>query len=259
LLKGPPTNCAQALEAIAKLLVDNSAQIAQKSKKPLQTPSGQTTITVIFHESVAGAVIGKNGSIAKQVFGKFKGKFKVSDNPLEGSTDKALFVTGEPEVIGQAYALVLQQLYDIAPKHSMPARNYLETPQPDERDDRYDREPDRYDSREPYWDDSRAPPPPAYDAYGAPPRYHGSKTEKIIIPNSTAQMVIGPGGSTVRGIEERSGCRVSLSEPSRSAPEDRMVNITGTPEDIERAIVFIREIVEGPRRAPARAVSGPRS
>jgi predicted RNA-binding protein YlqC (UPF0109 family) len=261
LLKGPPTNCAQALEAIAKLLVENADQISKKTRKPAQTP-GQTTISVIFHETLAGAVIGKHGAIAKQVFGKFKGKFKVTDDPLEGSTDKALHVTGEPEVIGQAYALVLQQLFDIAPKLTVAPRNYLEnSSRPDDRprfEDRRDfdrRSPDRYESREPYWEDrSRAPPPAPFDAYGPPPpRFSDrSKTEKIIIPNSTAPMVIGPGGATIRSIEERSGCNISLSEQSRSAPEDRMVNITGTPDGIERAIVHIRDIVEGPRRAPQR-------
>lgn len=266
LLKGTPTSCAQALEAIAKLLVENADQINKKVTPIHAVTPGQTTMTVLFHESVAGAVIGKHGSIAKQVFNQFKGKFKVTDQCLEDSTDKALHVTGEPEVIGQAYALVLQQLFDIAPKWTSPPRNYLENSTRDDSDrprdsgrrappppafpDRRDNERWAPPSREPYWEDRGrvVPPPPA--PLDLPFLRGFTKIEKIIIPNVTAPMVIGPGGAVIRSIEERSGCTIVLSEQSRTAPDDRMVNITGAPDAIERAIVLIRDIVERPLRPP---------
>ena len=114
-----------------------------------------------------------------------------------------------------------------------------------------------------------APPPmygqqPGYSPYGPPPTQqpqqgyspygqiatpygadpHGVKTEKIVIPSVCAGTVIGKGGSIIAEIKSQSGCQVSIATAEPTAPQDRVVSITGSSQGINAAIQLIRQRVE---------------
>merc|ERR1712194_911434 len=71
-----------------------------------------------------------------------------------------------------------------------------------------------------------------------------SKTEKIVIPTVCAGTVIGKGGSIIREIKMQSATNVSVAAPEPTAPNDRVVSITGPAQGIQTAIFLIRQRVE---------------
>ena len=89
---------------------------------------------------------------------------------------------------------------------------------------------------------------PPQSPYGMPPSMGMAggvtKTEKIVIPTACAGTVIGKGGGIIREIKLQSGTSISVAAPEPTAPADRVVSITGTPQGIQTAMFLIRQRVE---------------
>ncbi|OXB66038.1 UNVERIFIED_CONTAM: hypothetical protein H355_009385 [Colinus virginianus] len=77
----------------------------------------------------------------------------------------------------------------------------------------------------------------------------GSNTVKIIVPNSTAGLIIGKGGATVKAIMEQSGAWVQLSQkPDGINLQERVVTVSGEPEQNRKAVeLIIQKIQEDPQ------------
>ncbi|XP_048831050.1 RNA-binding protein Nova-1 isoform X4 [Brienomyrus brachyistius] len=72
---------------------------------------------------------------------------------------------------------------------------------------------------------------------------------KIIVPNSTAGLIIGKGGATVKAIMEQSGAWVQLSQkPDGINLQERVVTVSGEPEQNRKAVeLIIQKIQEDPQ------------
>ncbi|ELT99335.1 hypothetical protein CAPTEDRAFT_173082 [Capitella teleta] len=87
--------------------------------------------------------------------------------------------------------------------------------------------------------------------------YERHKQMKILVPNSTAGMVIGKGGAFIRQIKDDSGAYVQVSQKSKdmSLPE-RCVTIAGDTEQNREAIDLVLEkIMEDPQSASCPNIS----
>lgn len=78
---------------------------------------------------------------------------------------------------------------------------------------------------------------------------HSSVQVKIIVPNSTAGLIIGKGGATVKAIMEQSGAWVQLSQkPDGINLQERVVTVSGEPEQNRKAVeLIIQKIQEDPQ------------
>ncbi|CAJ0943422.1 unnamed protein product [Ranitomeya imitator] len=75
-----------------------------------------------------------------------------------------------------------------------------------------------------------------------------AKQAKLIVPNTTAGLIIGKGGATVRSIMEESGAWVQLSQkPAGPNLQERVVTVSGEPNQVQRAI---RNIIHKAREDP---------
>lgn len=77
-------------------------------------------------------------------------------------------------------------------------------------------------------------------------------THHIAIPAVCSGVVLGKGGSIVRTLAQRSGAKISLAPVDPSSPAERAVAITGTPDQIQAAMVLIQQQVDSytPGRPP---------
>ena len=62
---------------------------------------------------------------------------------------------------------------------------------------------------------------------------------KLIIPNSTAGMVIGKGGCFIRGITEETGAKLQISHKDLEISVERVITITGEPEQVKAAAAAV--------------------
>ncbi|EEB17228.1 polyrC binding protein, putative, partial [Pediculus humanus corporis] len=86
-----------------------------------------------------------------------------------------------------------------------------------------------------------------------------SKQVKILIPNSTAGMIIGKGGNYIKQMKEESGSYIQLSQKSNDASlqlQERCVTIIGEMENNKKAILkLLAKVVEDPQSGSCLNVS----
>ncbi|KAJ8345836.1 hypothetical protein SKAU_G00300290, partial [Synaphobranchus kaupii] len=74
-------------------------------------------------------------------------------------------------------------------------------------------------------------------------------SEDYSVPDGMVGLVIGRGGEQINKIQQDSGCKVQISPDSGGLPE-RCVTLTGTPDSIQKAKMFLDEIVSRGRGTP---------
>lgn len=83
------------------------------------------------------------------------------------------------------------------------------------------------------------------------------KQVKVLVPNSTAGMIIGKGGSFIKQMKEESGAYVQISQKSKDhALAERCITIIGEPENNKKACAMVvQKIVEDPQSGSCLNVS----
>ncbi|KAI9835660.1 MAG: hypothetical protein M1838_005231 [Thelocarpon superellum] len=72
----------------------------------------------------------------------------------------------------------------------------------------------------------------------------GRINDTIRVPSEAVGMIIGKGGETIKDMQNTTGCKINVSQPSGSGEMDREVGLVGTREAIELAKRAIEEKVE---------------
>merc|ERR1712168_1205784 len=74
---------------------------------------------------------------------------------------------------------------------------------------------------------------------------------KIVVPNSTAGMIIGKGGTAIKSISEQTGARIQISQKDAdSVAGERVVCVSGTEEQVQAACAIIAsKVQEDPEHA----------
>ncbi|XP_067170555.1 RNA-binding protein Nova-2 isoform X2 [Apteryx mantelli] len=84
-----------------------------------------------------------------------------------------------------------------------------------------------------------------------------AKQAKLIVPNSTAGLIIGKGGATVKAIMEQSGAWVQLSQkPEGLNLQERVVTVSGEPAQVLKAVhTIVHKIQEDPQSSSCLNIS----
>lgn len=194
----------------------------------------QPTFTLLVGNEVIGACIGKGGQVIAQTRTSTGCVIKVSDKPIEGSTEKSIELTGSIAACASAVDMIVKQLATMAEKDTKTVpptkiewgtaaaiQNYFATPPPS------------------------TPAPPSlttpfdgFGGYGYPPS--GGEQRQVVVPVATglAGSLIGKGGGTIRRIRETSGAEVKIADPIPGA-ETRNVTITGNEAATHHAVSLV--------------------
>jgi poly(rC)-binding protein 2/3/4 len=235
-LTGTPEGIAAGARVVAQIFIQADFERAQKKaaeggEAPI--PSGTSDLRLLFQQVQTGAIIGKAGAVIREIQEQTGVKMRVSNEPIEHSTEKSVTFTGTPEQVHDAIYRVVNQLKANPPR---PGTNVV------------------------LWEPGAAPAAAAYAfPYGAASMYpgyapypypvaagaaNGGSSQKIAIPVNTAGSVIGKGGSVISDIKVKTGCTISLADASLENPEERVATITGNQTGIQLAVSMIRQIVE---------------
>ena len=78
-----------------------------------------------------------------------------------------------------------------------------------------------------------------------------AKQMKIVVPNSTAGLIIGKSGATIKYIGDQTGARIQVSQKNaETVPGERVIGITGTLEQVQAACAVIAaKVQEDPEHA----------
>lgn len=78
-----------------------------------------------------------------------------------------------------------------------------------------------------------------------------AKQMKIVVPNSTAGLIIGKSGATIKYIGDQTGARIQVSQKNaETVPGERVIGITGSLEQVQAACAVIAaKVQEDPEHA----------
>jgi predicted PilT family ATPase len=247
-------------------LVGLLVTVAQKCA-PREKKRDDLSITILVDNSAAGGLIGKAGSKINETRRNSGATIRISSQPLEGSSEKTVQVSGDSKKISSALETIIYQI--LAEPDKAPRKPYVPVPEYDD----YRGPPPFYDRRDRWGPDGpygpprmmrgpprRGPPfgsPGPYGpppTYGAPPPPFTSRPPRpsfdgpsvtVTMPVSDALIggIIGRGGYKINDIRQRSGAQIKVT-PSSGGSSDRKIIITGPQPACDLASQLINERIK---------------
>ncbi|KAM4019727.1 RNA-binding protein Nova-2-like isoform 1-T1 [Anomaloglossus baeobatrachus] len=202
-------------------------EASDSRKRPLETPTEASStkrsntaaddselfLKVLIPSYAAGSIIGKGGQTIVQLQRETGATIKLSKSKdfYPGTTERVCLVQGTAEALMSVHNFIAEKVREVPQGATKSDLGVLI---------------------------------PAQNNISA----ERAKQAKLIVPNTTAGLIIGKGGSTVRSIMEESGAWVQLSQkPAGPNLQERVVTVSGEPNQVQRAI---RSIIHKAREDP---------
>ncbi|XP_054649122.1 RNA-binding protein Nova-2 isoform X2 [Dunckerocampus dactyliophorus] len=204
-------------------------------KRPLETPTeasstkrtntgeeGEYFLKVLIPSYAAGSIIGKGGQTIVQLQKETGATIKLSKSKdfYPGTTERVCLVQGTVEALNGVHDFIAEKVREMPQSSQKSEPVSILQPQTTVNPDRV-------------------------------------KQAKLIVPNSTAGLIIGKGGATVKAVMEQSGAWVQLSQkPEGINLQERVVTISGEPEQNRKAVeIIVQKIQEDPQSSSCLNIS----
>ncbi|XP_016429479.1 RNA-binding protein Nova-1-like isoform X2 [Sinocyclocheilus rhinocerous] len=204
-------------------------------KRPLETPTeasstkrtntgeeGEYFLKVLIPSYAAGSIIGKGGQTIVQLQKETGATIKLSKSKdfYPGTTERVCLVQGTVEALNSVHDFIAEKVREMPQSAQKTEPVSILQPQTTVNPDRV-------------------------------------KQAKLIVPNSTAGLIIGKGGATVKAVMEQSGAWVQLSQkPEGINLQERVVTISGEPEQNRKAVeIIVQKIQEDPQSSSCLNIS----
>uniref|UniRef100_A0A8C6WNF0 NOVA alternative splicing regulator 1 n=1 Tax=Neogobius melanostomus TaxID=47308 RepID=A0A8C6WNF0_9GOBI len=212
------------------------ADSADSRKRPLETPAeeagctkrtnigeeGEYFLKVLIPSYAAGSIIGKGGQTIVQLQKETGATIKLSKSKdfYPGTTERVCLIQGTVEALNGVHNFIAEKVREMPQSAQKPEPVSILQPQTTVNPDRV-------------------------------------KQAKLIVPNSTAGLIIGKGGATVKAVMEQSGAWVQLSQkPEGINLQERVVTISGEPEQNRKAVeIIVQKIQEDPQSSSCLNIS----
>ncbi|XP_056612322.1 RNA-binding protein Nova-2 isoform X2 [Triplophysa dalaica] len=204
-------------------------------KRPLETPTeasstkrtntgeeGEYFLKVLIPSYAAGSIIGKGGQTIVQLQKETGATIKLSKSKdfYPGTTERVCLIQGTVEALNSVHDFIAEKVREMPQSAQKSEPVSILQPQTTVNPDRV-------------------------------------KQAKLIVPNSTAGLIIGKGGATVKAVMEQSGAWVQLSQkPEGINLQERVVTISGEPEQNRKAVeIIVQKIQEDPQSSSCLNIS----
>ncbi|XP_059986777.1 RNA-binding protein Nova-2 isoform X2 [Lagenorhynchus albirostris] len=229
-------------------------------KRPLETPpevvctkrsntgeEGEYFLKVLIPSYAAGSIIGKGGQTIVQLQKETGATIKLSKSKdfYPGTTERVCLVQGTAEALNAVHSFIAEKVREIPQAMTKPEVVNILQPQTTMNPDRA----------------KQVIPTSPRTATKSSPRSSLSlwlpTQAKLIVPNSTAGLIIGKGGATVKAVMEQSGAWVQLSQkPEGINLQERVVTVSGEPEQVHKAVsAIVQKVQEDPQSSSCLNIS----
>ncbi|KAM9846252.1 RNA-binding protein Nova-1-like isoform 2-T2 [Aulostomus maculatus] len=259
------------------------AENPDSRKRPLETPAeeagctkrtntgeeGEYFLKVLIPSYAAGSIIGKGGQTIVQLQKETGATIKLSKSkdfyPVThhlsssslntGTTERVCLIQGTVEALNGVHNFIAEKVREMPQSAQKPEPVSILQPQTTVNPDRvkqvrYSQETTLFLSAIYAVKFFRVPALQVYIIFLSP-------QAKLIVPNSTAGLIIGKGGATVKAVMEQSGAWVQLSQkPEGINLQERVVTISGEPEQNRKAVeIIVQKIQEDPQSSSCLNIS----
>lgn len=239
---GPPVERVMVLKGTVEANSQVMRHVAELLLVASEMEATTYTLRILIHKFLSGCIIGKGGTIIREIQTESGSQMRLSNEPLGNSTEKTVTVTGTPEVIEAATFRIFTQLYENPLRDGCGSVLYV--PGYGMHQFGMSRDVQSHGSRggEGYGDNHMYGGQMGHNNGGS---FNHKRTEKIVIPTVCAGFLIGKGGTIIGDIRSRSNvANISVANPEPTTPDDRVVSITGQPHAIQQATNLIRQRIE---------------
>uniref|UniRef100_A0A8C7L5S2 NOVA alternative splicing regulator 1 n=2 Tax=Oncorhynchus TaxID=8016 RepID=A0A8C7L5S2_ONCKI len=188
----------------------------------LDKPEGEYFLKVLIPSYAAGSIIGKGGQTIVQLQKETGATIKLSKSKdfYPGTTERVCLIQGTVEALNGVHSFIAEKVREMPQSAQKTEPVSILQPQTTVNPDRV-------------------------------------KQAKLIVPNSTAGLIIGKGGATVKAVMEQSGAWVQLSQkPEGINLQERVVTISGEPEQNRKAVeIIVQKIQEDPQSSSCLNIS----
>ncbi|XP_066550444.1 RNA-binding protein Nova-1 isoform X4 [Amia ocellicauda] len=209
---------------------------------------GQFFLKVLIPSYAAGSIIGKGGQTIVQLQKETGATIKLSKSKdfypgtyvsfvgSAGTTERVCLIQGTVEALNAVHGFIAEKIREMPQNVAKTEPVSILQPQTTVN-------PDRIKQTLP------SSPTSTKSSPSDPMTTSRASQVKIIVPNSTAGLIIGKGGATVKAIMEQSGAWVQLSQkPDGINLQERVVTVSGEPEQNRKAVeLIIQKIQEDPQ------------
>ncbi|XP_068441325.1 RNA-binding protein Nova-2 isoform X1 [Clinocottus analis] len=183
---------------------------------------GEYFLKVLIPSYAAGSIIGKGGQTIVQLQKETGATIKLSKSKdfYPGTTERVCLIQGTVEALNGVHDFIAEKVREMPQSTQKTEPVSIMQPQTTVNPDRV-------------------------------------KQSKLIVPNSTAGLIIGKGGATVKAVMEQSGAWVQLSQkPEGINLQERVVTISGEPEQNRKAVeIIVQKIQEDPQSSSCLNIS----
>ncbi|KAJ0022287.1 hypothetical protein NQD34_009777 [Periophthalmus magnuspinnatus] len=183
---------------------------------------GEYFLKVLIPSYAAGSIIGKGGQTIVQLQKETGATIKLSKSKdfYPGTTERVCLIQGTVEALNSVHDFIAEKVREMPQSSQKTEPVSILQPQTTINPDRV-------------------------------------KQAKLIVPNSTAGLIIGKGGATVKAVMEQSGAWVQLSQkPEGINLQERVVTISGEPEQNRKAVeIIVQKIQEDPQSSSCLNIS----
>ncbi|XP_056612321.1 RNA-binding protein Nova-2 isoform X1 [Triplophysa dalaica] len=183
---------------------------------------GEYFLKVLIPSYAAGSIIGKGGQTIVQLQKETGATIKLSKSKdfYPGTTERVCLIQGTVEALNSVHDFIAEKVREMPQSAQKSEPVSILQPQTTVNPDRV-------------------------------------KQAKLIVPNSTAGLIIGKGGATVKAVMEQSGAWVQLSQkPEGINLQERVVTISGEPEQNRKAVeIIVQKIQEDPQSSSCLNIS----
>ncbi|XP_062274651.1 RNA-binding protein Nova-2 isoform X2 [Scomber scombrus] len=183
---------------------------------------GEYFLKVLIPSYAAGSIIGKGGQTIVQLQKETGATIKLSKSKdfYPGTTERVCLIQGTVEALNGVHDFIAEKVREMPQSTQKTEPVSILQPQTTVNPDRI-------------------------------------KQAKLIVPNSTAGLIIGKGGATVKAVMEQSGAWVQLSQkPEGINLQERVVTISGEPEQNRKAVeIIVQKIQEDPQSSSCLNIS----
>ncbi|KAF3706774.1 RNA-binding protein Nova-1 Neuro-oncological ventral antigen 1 Ventral neuron-specific protein 1 [Channa argus] len=227
-------------------------------KRPLETPAeeagctkrtntgeeGEYFLKVLIPSYAAGSIIGKGGQTIVQLQKETGATIKLSKSKdfYPGTTERVCLIQGTVEALNGVHNFIAEKVREMPQSAQKPEPVSILQPQTTVNPDRVKQQLNLNLCLLRVY---------CYFNLSI------SLQAKLIVPNSTAGLIIGKGGATVKAVMEQSGAWVQLSQkPEGINLQERVVTISGEPEQNRKAVeIIVQKIQEDPQSSSCLNIS----
>jgi len=248
-LTGTPQAIAEAKGNIDRIISNEGAGPPRGGAPNFAAPTGAggSMFEMMVPGHKVGLIIGKAGETIKQLQEQSGAKIVIIQDSPEAANEKPLRITGTPENVEAAKALVIdivnqgddqeREMGGFAGRGRGRGRG---------RGGGFDRGRGargggRGGYGQPQWGGSPNGAPGGNDFGGG-----GQFTDYVAVPSNKCGLIIGKGGETIKSINQQTGAHCEVDRNAPPDARDKNFVIRGTPEQVERAKQLILEKIGMP-------------